>query len=72
MQKIDLLAAEVSRVIEKWEQSFVQGYMKNDENQTPLDVGNDDTWNTFLGELEDQGLTEYTQIVQTAYERRKG
>ena len=61
-EKLGTLNYPVYNLVRKYEQSFIQGVPE-------VDIHKDEDWDTFLGELESLNLTEYAQIVQTAYER---
>ena len=70
--QINELRYPILNLAAKYEKDFIQGFVSGEETYPPLDVNTDEVWNAYLQELEALGLTQYTQIVQTAYERQKG
>jgi len=63
-EKIDEINTNINHLVSKRKMAYITGI--------DGDIHNDDDWNAFLQTLKDAGIAEYTQIVQTAYERQKG
>ncbi len=63
-KKTDEINTNINHLVSKRKMAYITGI--------DGDIHNDDDWNAFLQTLKDAGIAEYTQIVQTAYERQKG
>lgn len=63
LEQVYDLKYPISNLVTKKEMAFVTGI--------GADITSDEDWNAFLEELETLGLSEYTQIVQTAWERQQ-
>ena len=61
LEQVYDLKYPISNLITKKEMAFVTGI--------GADITSDEDWDAFLEELESLGLSEYTQIAQTAYKR---
>ena len=63
LEQVYDLKYPISNLVTKKEMAFVTGI--------GAEITGDEDWNAFLEELESLGLSMYTQLAQTAYERHK-
>ena len=60
----EMIRTNINTITSKQEMAFITGIGDN------ADINNDAHWAAFLKQLEDEGLAEYQNYVQTAYDRQ--